>query len=351
MTDAISADSFAFRNPFMPTVSRAFASALITALGGSQPALRDLCQRLGAPLLSASGPAFIPLAAVEAVFEQASVLSGDPAIGLRAFEHAHPANLGPLGYALMSSPTLKSVLVSMAEHHHLVGTGFCLFVEERVEGVRLVGVQTGTGQRPLSRLFIDAVAAITLGLLCWLVPGRVIRPLRAELSYPCPADSQGAERVYGADIRYGAVQNALLFSHADAALAVASHDPALHAVHSEYLARWQRQVGGDRLSLKVRGVLSEQLSLGRPVTLASVAEALGLSPQRLSRGLEGEGHGFLRLLDEVRLRDSHQLLRNSDLSFKQIAYRVGFRHQSAFNKACERWFGVGPGRYREQGDG
>ena len=143
-------------------------------------------------------------------------------------------------------------------------------------------------------------------------------------------------------------QNALLFSHADAALAVASHDPALHAVHSDYLARWQAQVGGDRLSLKVRGVISEQLSQGRPVSLARVAETLALSGPRLSRGLESEGHSFLRLLDEVRLRDSHRLLRNSSLSFKQIAYQVGFRHQSAFNKACERWFGMGPGRYRDE---
>lgn len=333
----------------MPTVSRAFASALITALGGSQPAVRDLCQRLAAPLLGPGAPAFIPLASLDGVFEQASLLGADPAIGLRAFEHAHPSNLGPLGYAVMSSPSIKSVLVSLAEHHHLVGTGFCLFVEERSDGVRLVGVPTGTGQRALSRVFIDAVAAITVGLLCWLVPGRAIRPLRAELSYPPCAPSASTERVYGSQIHYGAAQNALLFSHADAALAVASHDPALHAVHSDYLARWQAQVGGDRLSLKVRGVISEQLSQGRPVTLAGVAEALAMSSQRLSRGLEGEGHSFLRLLDEVRLRDSHRLLRNSNLSFKQIAYQVGFRHQSAFNKACERWFGMGPGRYRDEG--
>jgi AraC-like DNA-binding protein len=322
---------------------------MITALGGSQPAVRDLCQRLVEPLLATSGPDFIPLATLDGVFAQACALSGDPGIGLRAFDHAHPANLGPLGYAVMSSPTLKSVLVSLAEHHQMVGTGFCLFVEERQEGVRLVGVQTSTGQYALARVFIDAVAAITLGLLNWLVPGRTIRPLRAELSYPQPADRSAAERVFGADIHYGAAQNALLFSHADAALAVASHDPMLHAVHSEYLARWQRQVGGERLSLKVRAVISEQLSQGRPVTLAAIAEALVLSPHRLSRGLEGEGHSFLRLLDEIRLRDSHHLLRNSELSLKQIAYQVGFRHQSAFNKACERWFGMGPGRYREQG--
>lgn len=332
----------------MPTVSRAFANALISALGGVQPAVRELCQHLAEPLLDPSAPAFIPLASLDAVFDQASLLGGDPGIGLRAFEHAHPAHLGPLGYEVMSSPTIKSVLVSLAEHHHLVGTGFCLFVEERSDGVRLVGVPTGTGQRELSRVFIDAVAAITVGLLCWLVPGRTIRPLRAELSYPPCTVSADARRVYGEHIQHGAAQNALLFSHADAALPVASHDPALHAVHSDYLARWQAQMGGDRLSLKVRAVISEQLGQGRPVTLARVAEVLAMSGPRLSRNLEGEGHSFVRLLDEVRLRDSHRLLRNSTLSFKQIAYQVGFRHQSAFNKACERWFGMGPGRYREQ---
>ncbi|WP_175649724.1 AraC family transcriptional regulator [Pseudomonas sp. Marseille-P9899] len=334
----------------MHTLSRTFAGAILAALGDSDPAVAALCRRLGEPLLAASGPAFISLASLTALFEQASALSGDPDIGLRAFHHAHPANLGPLGYALMSSPTIGSVLTAMAEFHHLIGTGFCLFVEERIEGVRLVGVVTDPEQQPLSRVFIDAIAAITLGLLCWLVPGRAIRPLRAELSYPRPADTRAAEALYGAEIHYGAAQNALLFSHADVQFAVATHDPALHAVHSQYLAQWQRQLDSDAFSLRARRVISEHFALGRPVTLAGVAESLGLSQHQLSRGLENEGHGFLRLLDEVRLRDSHNLLRSSTLSFKQIAYQVGFRHQSAFNKACERWFGMGPGRYRDEGN-
>lgn len=335
----------------MHTLSRTFARAIVAALGDADPAVGELCRRQAEPLLAGSGPAFITLRSLNGLFEQAIALSGDPGIGLRAFEHAHPANLGPLGYALMSSPTIGSVLTGVAEHHHLIGTGFCLFVEEHAEGVCLVGVQAGTEQKPLSRVFIDAVAAITLGLLCWLVPGHTIRPLRAEVTYPRPVDSRAVERLYGDVVHYGATRNALLFSHADVALAVATHDPALHAVHSQYLAQSQPQVNGDAVSLRVRQVISAGFAQGQALTLTLVAESLALTPHQLSRALEVEGHNFLRLLDEVRLRDSHHLLRNSTLSFKQIAYQVGFRHQSAFNKACERWFGMGPGRYRQRGSG
>ena len=333
----------------MHTLSRTFAKAILAALGDADPAVGHLCRRFGEPLLSVSASPFIALRTLDALFEQAVALSGDPGIGLRAFDHAHPANLGPLGYALMSSPTIGSVLTGVAEHHHLIGTGFCLFVEARSDGVCLVGVQAGVEQRPLSRVFIDAISAITLGLLCWLVPGRQIRPLRAELSYPRPADTDAVERLYGSDIHYGATRNALLFSHADVALAVATHDPALHAVHNQYLAQWRQSADSEQASLRVRRVISERFAHGQAVTLAGVADSLAMTANQLSRALEQEGHSFLRLLDEVRLRDSHHLLRNSALSFKQIAYQVGFRHQSAFNKACERWFGMGPGRYRERG--
>lgn len=330
----------------MPSLSRTFATAIFAALGESYPACRGFREVLSSP----DAPAFIPLASLAYWFDQAAVLSDDPGIGLRTFEHAHPANLGPLGYALMSSPDIRSVLDGIAEHHHLIGTGFCLFVEERAEGVRLVGVQTGPAQQPLPRVFIDAISAITLGLLCWLVPGTVIRPMQAELSYPRPQDTHAVEALFGDHIEYGAARNALLFSHAVAALPVATHDPALHAMHSQYLAQWRQQLNTDLVSLRVRRVISEQFALGQTVNLTGVADSLGFTPSQLSRGLEAEGHSFLRLLDEVRLRDSHNLLRSSTLSLKQIAYQVGFRHQSAFNKACERWFGMGPGQYREQGD-
>lgn len=329
----------------MPSLSRTFATAIFSALGESHPACRGFVEVLAAP----DAPAFIPLSSLAYWFEQAAVLSDDPAIGLRTYEHAHPANLGPLGYALMSSPDIRSVLDGIAEYHHLIGTGFCLFVEERAEGVRLVGVPTGREQR-LPRVFIDAISAITLGLLCWLVPGRVIRPVQTELSYRQPQDTGAGRALYGERIVYGAARNALLFSHADAALPVATRDPALHAMHSQYLAQWRQQLNSDLVSLRVRRVISEQFALGQKVSLAGVADSLGFTSSQLSRGLEAEGHSFLRLVDEVRLRDSHNLLRSSTLSLKQIAYQVGFSHQSAFNKACERWFGMGPGQYREQGD-
>lgn len=329
----------------MPSLSRTFATAIVNALGDADPACRGLGQSLASP----DAPAYLPLATLNEVLTQAVSLSGNPGIGLHAFAQAHPANLGPLGYAVMSSPDIRSVLMGLAQHHHLIGTGFCLFVEERAEGLWLAGVQAGTEQRQLPRVFIDSVTGITLGLLSWLVPGHRIRPLRAELGYSRPADEREVAALYGDAITYDAPRNALLFSHADSLLPVATHDPALHALHSQYLEQWLAQMDRDLCSLNVRRVITECFAQGRPVNLGAVAQSLGLTAHQLSRALDAEGYSFLRLLDEVRLRDSHNLLRNSALSFKQIAYQVGFRHQSAFNKACERWFGVGPGRYRELG--
>jgi two-component system, response regulator YesN len=52
-------------------------------------------------------------------------------------------------------------------------------------------------------------------------------------------------------------------------------------------------------------------------------------------------------LTEERLRKAAALLLEGNLSVKEIAYVVGYKHPSSFIRAFDRFFGQAPNRYRQ----
>jgi AraC-like DNA-binding protein len=82
--------------------------------------------------------------------------------------------------------------------------------------------------------------------------------------------------------------------------------------------------------------------------LDTAAERLHLSARTLKRRLAEESTTFGDLLDEVRKRDSVQLLLNADRAIDEIAARVGYADPANFRRAFKRWTGVSPSEYRAQ---
>jgi AraC-like DNA-binding protein len=68
----------------------------------------------------------------------------------------------------------------------------------------------------------------------------------------------------------------------------------------------------------------------------------------LKRRLAEQNTTFGDLLDEVRQRESLQLLLNADRSIEEIAARVGYSDPSNFRRAFQRWTGLSPTEYREK---
>ena len=89
-----------------------------------------------------------------------------------------------------------------------------------------------------------------------------------------------------------------------------------------------------------------------PRTVREMAKGVCLSPTYLQRLFKREtGVHVSDLLAEHRLQKAAHLLAESDLSIKQIAYAVGYKHQSSFVRAFERRFSLPPTIYRRQAAG
>jgi AraC-like DNA-binding protein len=86
----------------------------------------------------------------------------------------------------------------------------------------------------------------------------------------------------------------------------------------------------------------------RPLTLATVARSLAVSPRQLERAYDEIGlTTFAAHLRGVRLRNAAELLAHQPLTVTDVARLVGYRQPSHFVKAFRRRFGMTPGAFRD----
>lgn len=88
------------------------------------------------------------------------------------------------------------------------------------------------------------------------------------------------------------------------------------------------------------------------VTLEDVASEVSLSPTYFSRLFKEEaGQSFKSYLNDLRIGEARNLLRETDLPLIDLASRVGFEDQSYFSRVFRNVVGISPGRYRRTADG
>lgn len=86
-------------------------------------------------------------------------------------------------------------------------------------------------------------------------------------------------------------------------------------------------------------------------SIRELALKVSLSPEHLQRLFKhATGTSLGSLVAEQRLRKAAELLTVSNLSIKEIAHTVGYRHHSSFVRAFQRRFSQAPKQYRSKPD-
>jgi AraC-like DNA-binding protein len=71
-----------------------------------------------------------------------------------------------------------------------------------------------------------------------------------------------------------------------------------------------------------------------------------MPPWTLRRKLADEGTQFRSILNETRRDLAITYIRDTELSFGEIAYLLGFASAEAFQRAFKRWCASTPGEFR-----
>lgn len=266
-----------------------------------------------------------------------------PGLGLDAGVRYHFTAYGILGFAVISSPDVRSAMDVALRYLSLTYAYNQIYAEERGGELRLVFEDRAVPE-DVRRFLLerDAAAALTLQREMFSAS---LSPRRLCLRGPAPAYAARFAALFGAAPEFGAPRNEVVF---DAAMLDAPL-PQANAASQRMAEEQCRRLLAAR---KARSGLAERVRdriLRQPAQIPdmpALAQELLMTPRTLRRRLLDEGTSYKALADEVRETLAEELLSGAQLSVEQIAERLGYAEPASFIHAFKRWKGTPPHRYR-----
>lgn len=280
---------------------------------------------------------------VSLLWELAVARSGKPTLGLNRELAATYGKLGVVGYAMMACPTLLAALERLHRSLKVLSSAATFELREAPEG-RWFEFGHAGGERPVPRQRSE-FGVLTMLCFCSWITGRELTAVVVEFVDPHPGDASVHEQVFGCPVRFGQIANRALLRHADLALPLSARDATIAALHEKLVEDELDRLEAAPTSHRVLQVLASRLP-GTEPRRDEVAAALKMSDRTLQRRLQAEGTSFQQLLDDTRRELAQQYLRKPRNSLQHVAELLGFEDQSNLFRACKRWFGESPGRYR-----
>ncbi|MFA6297683.1 MAG: AraC family transcriptional regulator [Nocardioides sp.] len=269
-------------------------------------------------------------------------LGDPPGLGLAAGVRYHFTTYGIWGFALISSPTLRSAIATGLRYLDLT-FAFCeIWADETGGSFRLVLDTPGIPAR-LRRFVIErdcaAIQTVQREVLAGALPIR-----QFSFAFPAPPALEAYHAVFDVETVFDASQTTALVDPAflDQPLPQADvHASKLALAQCEELLTRRHVRAG--VAGQVRSLLLARLS--DPPDEVEVAATLHLSDRTLRHHLGMEGTSFRALREEVRERLAEELLVTGGLPVAEVARRLGYVEVSSFSQAFRRWKGIGPRAY------
>lgn len=298
-------------------------------------------ERLAEPNARLSIPRYMRLG--HAAMQKAN----DPALGLAMGRCCRPAQLGLAGVTAAQAPTVRDAARTLIRFEALYAANYrgqASFHEDGAGAwLRLYSLSPYNG---FNRFVVDSVLSGWLQHLS-LIAGQPLLAERIEIEFEAPAYASAYASLSRSAVHFGASENQLRLDQATLALRNPAYCPgtwqALIGLCEEQLEQVTRTY---RLSERITRLLGPLLSGGREPSLDEVALRLKMPVWTLRRKLSEEGTQFRSLLNDTRQDLATTYIRDTDLTFGEIAFVLGFASAEAFARAFKRWTGETPGAFR-----
>lgn len=334
----------------MATAAGFYLRYLLDAMSGLGMDLSDLAASKGVALSDLSDPACrVALDVIDEVLAEAVRIRGDAELmplslplSLQLGGAVSPVALDVLAYASMSSGTLGDAIGLLCQFEpYRLGFAQCEVIEEGDVAVVCLQAQGAWATLPLQ---IEAAVAGWIEFGRWIT-GNVSHPLRIEFAHAAPAPQARYEAFFHCPVLFERGRNAVHIDRSLLAHRLAASNPDVcRLMREEMLRRIERHARGEQFTVRLERAIEACLADGTP-TLERVAGAMSLEIRAFRAQVSAAGTTLSAELDAVRQRLARQYL-TGGVPLADISQRLGYSEQSAFNRACVRWFGVSPGKWR-----
>ncbi|MDX3452058.1 AraC family transcriptional regulator ligand-binding domain-containing protein [Streptomyces sp. ME02-8801-2C] len=321
-------------------------TTLVSAVGGPGPELLAAYGFDEAEIVE--GNSFVSLRLVERVLEQAASQFELPDLGLRMAAQQDLHMLGPLAIAMENSGTIGEALGCASRYLFVYSPAISLEeTKDPLGSPGVIGLRYASKTMDTSPQSIDYGIAIVHRFLT-LINGDAPYGLRSvQLPHARLAPESAYREHFGAEVRFDCPSAVLRVTSGLLSMPVSGGNALLRDIAIGYL---DTHFGHKDLPISdlVAAILSEQHGSDYP-DLSKVARLLSLHPRSLQRSLSEEGTTFTGVVDRVRRSQALDLITTTNLSFSQIAARLGMHEQSSLTRAVRRWFDTSPSGLRHAG--
>ncbi len=272
--------------------------------------------------------------------------TGHADLGLIAATTTSITRYGYAGLAALTAPTLGEALQNLVRFEALYGR--CYRGNSRLvrnaSGATL-NFYSIAPYNDYTYFVVDTVLCSWARVIYWLT-GRTNLVQSAHIEFSTPSYYTAYPEAFGCPVQFHQECNHLLLAPG------ATEVPVVHAnasLHEQLVRECEAQMS--RISLantyrnRVQRVLGTMLH-GKTPSIEEVAQELGIPSWTLRRKLNDEEASFQEIVDEMRRDVALSYMRNTELSFGEISYLLGFSTPGAFQRAFKRWAGSTPGEYR-----
>lgn len=279
--------------------------------------------------------------------ENMLALVGDPGHWLDYERQIAISDYGLLGYAMMSSATLRQAIQIAVKYHKMAGALFDLsFSVREDEGVGVLRLDHLLAQGLLKQYVVEDLF-MTITPLIALLTAKPFTPSEITLNYPQPAYSERYAKGLACPVRFDADYCEYRFelSLLNQPLARADSDTARECEASCRKILNQMEIEEDIVSRICHLLLSTP---GDFPKLDAVADRLSIGTRTLRRRLKGVGTSYQLILDDVKKELAVQYLQTTNLSVQEISDLLGYSEVTNFRRAFVKWVGRSPYQYRRK---
>jgi AraC-like DNA-binding protein len=300
----------------------------------------ELLARVGVTEDELAADASVPTVALVQAWQTAPALSGDPLFGLHASEHAELGSYDIIDYLFLTSATLGDACRALERYHRIVVEIWR--VELLVEGAdaRFRLWVPADVVEPLRHAWDYFFAGALKRIRRALPPG--LSPRAVHLMHAAPTDPREYERVLGCPVVFGHPIAEFVFDAAHLDRPLLTSNPTLHRLVRRHADELLARVPSDQDLLVRARTLLPVLLKDPELSLAGLAEQLGVGERTLQRKLAEHGLTYKRLVDQAREEHAVRALEGGALTVQELAYELGFQSTAAFSRAFRRWRGMAP---------
>jgi len=268
-----------------------------------------------------------------------------PDFGLRLSRYQDIDILGPAAMIAHYSDTISASLKAVATYLHVHTSGAAAQLVRQDDKYSSLTFEVLIPGLHNERQINELSVGIGQSLLEMLI-GPEFRCANVRFTHRRPADLRPLSRHFGRRLSFGHTVNALTFESAHLQNPVPTANREFRDIAVAYV-RDNLGAGRDNRVRRIVLLVHQLLPTGR-CSLQAVSEILGMHPRTLQRELQEADIDFRGIVDRARRELVADYLVNTDASLAQIAAMLGYGDQAAFNNAFKRWYGVPPGRWRQQ---